>query len=103
MLDFAMPGMNGGDLARELKMRRPSAPILFATGYVDVEALTDVGEDLIVHKPFTQAELARKLSRGLAGCGSAASAMIRSISGAERWQRSRKWVLSRRRPTSQGG
>lgn len=67
VLDFAMPGMNGGELARELKMRRPSAPILFATGYVDAEALTDIGEDLIVHKPFTQAELARKLSRTLAG------------------------------------
>jgi len=67
VLDFAMPGMNGGDLARELKSRRQSMPILFATGYVDVEALTDVGEDLIVHKPFTQIELARKLSGILAG------------------------------------
>ena len=67
LLDFAMPGMNGADLARELKMRSPTAPILFATGYVDAEALTDVSEGLIVHKPFTQAELARKLSRTLAG------------------------------------
>ncbi|VXB83404.1 response regulator [Brevundimonas sp. G8] len=66
VLDFAMPGMNGGELARELKARRPSAPILFATGYADAEALIDVGEDLIVRKPFTQAELARKLSRTLA-------------------------------------
>ncbi|WP_426020491.1 response regulator [Brevundimonas sp. DWR2-3-1b1] len=66
VLDFAMPGMNGGELARELKVRRPEAPILFATGYADAEALTDVGEDLIVRKPFTQAELARKLSRTLA-------------------------------------
>ena len=47
-------------------MRRPGAPILFATGYADAEALTDVGEDMIVRKPFTQAELARKLSRTLA-------------------------------------
>ncbi|WP_332679251.1 response regulator [Brevundimonas sp.] len=67
LLDFAMPGMNGADLARELRMRCPTAPILFATGYVDAEALTDVSEGLIVHKPFTQAELARKLSRSLAG------------------------------------
>lgn len=66
VLDFAMPGMNGGELARELKVRRPGAPILFATGYADAEALTDVGEDMIVRKPFTQAELARKLSRTLA-------------------------------------
>lgn len=66
VLDFAMPGMNGGELARELRVRRPGAPILFATGYADAEALTDVGEDMIVRKPFTQAELARKLSRTLA-------------------------------------
>lgn len=66
VLDFAMPGMNGGELARELRVRRPGAPILFATGYADAEALTDVGEDLIVRKPFTQAELGRKLSRTLA-------------------------------------
>ncbi|MFA4937799.1 response regulator [Brevundimonas sp.] len=66
VLDFAMPGMNGGELAKELKARRPFAPILFATGYADAEALIDVGEEMIVRKPFTQAELARKLSRTLA-------------------------------------
>ena len=67
ILDFAMPGMNGADLARELRLRRPGAPILFATGYADAEALTDIGDHLIVHKPFTPVELARKLSRTLAG------------------------------------
>ena len=65
VLDFAMPGMNGADLARELRARRPQVPILFATGYADAEALTKVGEHQIVHKPFVQAELARKLSRSL--------------------------------------
>ena len=71
VLDFAMPGMNGGELARELRIRRPTAPILFATGYADAEAMTGIGEDLIVHKPFTQAELARKLSNTLAGASGA--------------------------------
>jgi len=67
VLDFAMPGMNGADLARELRARRPSVPIVFATGYADAEALTDFGTDLIVHKPFSQAELGRKVSASLAG------------------------------------
>ncbi|CAN5233625.1 response regulator [soil metagenome] len=67
VLDFAMPGMNGADLARELRTRRPATPILFATGYADAEALTDVGSDLLVHKPFTQAELARKVLGSLDG------------------------------------
>lgn len=65
VLDFAMPGMNGADLARELKTRRPAIPILFATGYADADALTDVGTDMVVHKPFTQAELARKVRGSL--------------------------------------
>ncbi|MDP3802772.1 response regulator [Brevundimonas sp.] len=66
VLDFAMPGMNGADLARELRARRPRVPILFATGYADAEALTGVGDHQIVHKPFVQADLARKLSRSFA-------------------------------------
>ena len=66
VLDFAMPGMNGADLARELRIRRPGMPILFATGYADAKALTGVGDHQIVHKPFVQAELARKLSRSFA-------------------------------------
>jgi signal transduction histidine kinase len=66
VLDFAMPGMNGADLARELRARRPQVPILFATGYADAKALTGVGEHQILHKPFVQAELARKLSRSFA-------------------------------------
>ena len=66
VLDFAMPGMNGADLARELRKRRPSTPILFATGYADADALTDVGADLVMHKPFSQAELARKVWGSLA-------------------------------------
>ena len=65
VLDFAMPGMNGADLARELRTRHPSTPILFVTGYADAEALTDVSKTLIVHKPFSQAELARKVSASL--------------------------------------
>ena len=66
VLDFAMPGMNGAELARELRKHRPTTPILFATGYADADALTDVGTDRIVHKPFTQAELARKVWGSLA-------------------------------------
>ncbi|WP_421729186.1 response regulator [Brevundimonas sp.] len=67
VLDFAMPGMNGGDLARELRSRRPAVPILFATGYADLDALKEVATDLIVHKPFSQVELGRKVAASLAG------------------------------------
>jgi signal transduction histidine kinase/ActR/RegA family two-component response regulator len=67
VLDFAMPGMNGAELAREIRSRRPTIPIVFATGYADADALTNVGVELILHKPFSQAELARKVSASLVG------------------------------------
>jgi CheY-like chemotaxis protein len=61
LLDFAMPGMNGADVAREIRARRPDLPIVFATGYADTEALVAANEDCIVRKPFAERELAEKL------------------------------------------
>ncbi len=66
MLDFAMPGMNGAELAREVRARRPDLPILFATGYVDASALDGIHEDQIVRKPFDERDLAERLARHLA-------------------------------------
>ena len=66
ILDFAMPGMNGADVAREMLGRRPALPILFATGYADAEALAAASDDRIVHKPFKEAELADKLAMAFA-------------------------------------
>jgi signal transduction histidine kinase/CheY-like chemotaxis protein len=65
LLDFAMPGMNGAEVAREIRSRLPTMPILFATGYAAVDALMEASEDNIVRKPFVEAELADKLRRAL--------------------------------------
>ncbi len=65
LLDFAMPGMNGAEVAREARARRPGLPILFVTGYADAAALLDAGDDGIVHKPFVHDELAAKLGVAL--------------------------------------
>ena len=65
VLDFAMPGMNGGDVAKELTGRKRGLPILFATGYADADLLASTTEDHIVHKPFDRSELARKLAAAL--------------------------------------
>lgn len=62
ILDFAMPGMNGADVAREMRGRRPKLPILFATGYADAEALAEAPDARVVHKPFRSGELAEKLA-----------------------------------------
>lgn len=44
VLDFAMPEMNGGQVAAEMKRRNPSVPILMLSAYVDLpeEALNHV-------------------------------------------------------------
>jgi signal transduction histidine kinase len=65
VLDFAMPGMNGAELARELRARRPGVPIVFVTGYADADALSDTPDDHIVLKPFRANELAEKMALAL--------------------------------------
>ncbi|MFE1600675.1 response regulator [Methylobacterium sp. ID0610] len=65
ILDFAMPGMNGAEVAAEIRRRWPGLPILFVTGFADTEALKTlgrIGEDRIVQKPFRDGELERKVA-----------------------------------------
>ncbi|HSY11145.1 MAG TPA: response regulator [Verrucomicrobiae bacterium] len=33
VLDYYMPGMNGGDVAAEMRRRRPAVPIIFLSAY----------------------------------------------------------------------
>jgi signal transduction histidine kinase/CheY-like chemotaxis protein len=65
LLDFAMPGMNGAEVAHEAHVRRPDLPILFVTGYADTEILESAPSDGIVRKPFVERELAAKLRLAL--------------------------------------
>ena len=39
ILDFAMPGMNGMEVARQVRTKVPSRPVVFVTGYADTSAL----------------------------------------------------------------
>jgi signal transduction histidine kinase/CheY-like chemotaxis protein len=66
VLDFAMPGMNGIEVARQVQARFPSLPVLFVTGYADKDALSGVSEGQIVRKPFVGEELANKVGASLA-------------------------------------
>ena len=65
LLDVAMPGMSGLEVARQAQLKYPAIPILFVTGYVDKSALGDVSDDRIVKKPFVGNELAEKVSAAL--------------------------------------
>jgi len=64
--DVMMPVMNGVELAREVKRVRPDVPILFATGYADIEEFgTDLQSKMLVRKPFRMAELASHIAEAL--------------------------------------
>jgi PAS domain S-box-containing protein len=69
LVDFAMPGMNGAEVAREARMRRPNLPIVFASGYADTVAIEEVvGKDAtVLRKPFRIDELQAVLAEALSG------------------------------------
>jgi signal transduction histidine kinase len=60
IVDFAMPGMSGAELATRVRARRSDMPILFVTGFADRTMLAGVSEAHIVGKPFAPDELADK-------------------------------------------
>jgi signal transduction histidine kinase/ActR/RegA family two-component response regulator len=65
LVDFAMPGMNGAEVARQVQARRPTLPILFVTGFADRSALAGVSEGHIIGKPFVADELGDKVRAAL--------------------------------------
>ncbi|HEV2676025.1 MAG TPA: cache domain-containing protein [Aliidongia sp.] len=63
--DFAMPELNGAEVARCARHMRPGLPIIFVTGFADVESLR--GEAWVLQKPFRRDGLAAKLRLALPG------------------------------------
>jgi CheY-like chemotaxis protein len=65
LLDYAMPGMNGLQLARALRERGVTAPIALVTGYAELsEADVAAGElSGLLRKPFTIRELQGLLAK----------------------------------------
>ena len=68
--DVVMPGtMNGIDLAREVRRRRPNLPVLLTTGYTSAAKLDAKGEEIqVLAKPYRLEELARALAEARRGC-----------------------------------
>jgi signal transduction histidine kinase/CheY-like chemotaxis protein len=67
--DIMMPGaMNGVDLAREAKRRRPDLPILLTSGYAEA-ALREAGSEgyEVLHKPYAIGDLQQAIRRMLGG------------------------------------
>ncbi len=63
--DYAMPGMNGFELAQRIKEKNPDLPIILATGYAELP------RDRVIHfghlsKPYSSRDLAAALERAAA-------------------------------------
>jgi FixJ family two-component response regulator len=68
ILDIAMPGMTGPDLARELTLRRQEIPIVFITAQGDDTVrprLLDQGAVECLFKPFSETALLQALKSAL--------------------------------------
>ena len=60
--DYAMPGMNGLELAHKLHVRNPELRIILATGYAELPTNAPVDFPRL-SKPYTQEELVEVLER----------------------------------------
>jgi FixJ family two-component response regulator len=68
ILDVTMPGMNGPDLQRELKLRRQEIPIVFITAHGDEAVrprLLEQGAVECLFKPFSDTDLLSALNAAL--------------------------------------
>ncbi len=66
--DFAMPGLNGVELARQIRTRRRDIPIILCTGFggaVDATAAKSIGVVQVINKPFSRQELSEAVAKAL--------------------------------------
>ncbi|WP_165359668.1 hybrid sensor histidine kinase/response regulator [Lichenibacterium minor] len=61
--DVVMPGMNGIDLATEIRRRHPRMPVLLVSGYSHVLAQDGTRGFDLLHKPYSVADLSRQLRK----------------------------------------
>ncbi len=64
--DVVMPGMGGIELAKALRIRIPTLPVVLASGYSHVLAREDSHGFELLHKPYSAAQIGQVLSRVIA-------------------------------------
>ena len=62
--DYAMPGMNGFELAQRIKERNSKLPVILATGYAELPANRSIEFERL-SKPYTTKDLALALERAV--------------------------------------
>ncbi len=61
--DVVMPGMSGVELARRVRALQPQLPILFASGYADVQTFgAELTDERVLKKPYRIAEVAARIT-----------------------------------------
>jgi len=67
IVDFAMPGMTGAELAKAARARWPDLPIVFASGYADTDAIGQAAGpgNRLLRKPFRIDELQQAITECL--------------------------------------
>ena len=66
VVDFAMPGVNGAQVAVQARQALPALAVLLVTGYADAQAIRDlVKSEAVLRKPFRVSDLAVAVRRAL--------------------------------------
>ena len=84
--DVIMPGMNGPALAKQVRALRPETKILYMTGYSGEFVRSDmlIPGVSFIQKPFTPADLRRKIRKMLADKKAVAGAAKKAAAGSAR-------------------
>src|SRR6185437_2049873 len=79
VIDLAMPGMDGHELAKHARQRRKDLPILFMTAYVEGDLIDALKDQPLLMKPFRATALAKQIDDILARARRASAAPSRSV------------------------
>jgi len=63
VLDFAMPGMLGGEVALKIKLSNPTLPVLMVTAHLEKLNDSDKPVDAVLGKPFALDELRSAIAK----------------------------------------
>jgi CheY-like chemotaxis protein len=64
IVDYAMPSLTGVEMVRELRLKRPDLPILFASGYAETAEIEEALDEntFVLRKPFQISKLQQIIS-----------------------------------------
>jgi PAS domain S-box-containing protein len=65
LADYAMPAMNGVELAKMIETARPALPVILVTGYGNRDVIAGSSETQVLQKPYTEDELILRIRSAL--------------------------------------